>query len=253
MLFKWWRNRRRRRWLKQPFPPTWEPHLAALPFFKKLNADEQQDLRGLVHVFIREKYWESCGGLQMDNHIKVVIAAQACLLILRLDHEWYKNVTSILVYPSAFLNNMPNAGPGGVVGTAEAPHAGEAWLGGEVILAWDSAYAGGRNPDDGHNTVYHEFAHKLDMLDGYADGAPPLGDCEQQRRWAEVLSKHFSHLKKATAAGRRTLIDPYGTTNPAEFFAVATEVFFEKGAQLKRIRPNLYDSMASFYLQDPAA
>jgi MtfA peptidase len=253
MVFKWWRDRRRRRWLKQPFPPTWEPHLAALPFFKKLNQGEQQHLRELVHVFIREKSWEGCGGLQLDNHIKVVIAAQACLLILRLDHEWYKNVSSILVYPSAFFNNMPNTGPGGVVGTSNAPHAGEAWLGGEVILAWDSAFAGGRNSSDGHNTVYHEFAHKLDMLDGYADGAPPLGDRAQQKRWAEVLSEHFADLRERTANGRRTVMDSYGATNAAEFFAVATEVFFEKGAQLKRIRPDLYECMAAFYLQDPAA
>ncbi len=252
MLLKWWRNRRRRQWLKQPFPPTWEPHLNALPFFQRLNADEQKHLRDLVHVFIREKNWEGCGGLELDNHIKVVIAAQACLLILRLDHAWYRNVNSILVYPSAFLNKMPSAGPGGVVGTSSAPHAGEAWLGGEVILAWDSAYSGGRNPEDGRNTVYHEFAHKLDMLDGYADGAPPLGDREQQTRWAEVLSEHFAHLRSATAAGRRTLIDAYGTTNAAEFFAVATEVFFEKGAQLRQIRPDLYDCMSSFYLQSPA-
>lgn len=253
MLFKWWRKQRRRRLLKQPFPPTWEPHLASLPFFSRLSDEDQQRLRNLVHVFIREKNWEGCGGLQLDNHIKVVIAAQACLLILRLDHAWYRKVSSILVYPSAFLNNIPNAGPGGVVATADAPHAGEAWLGGEVILAWDSAFAGGRNPDDGHNTVFHEFAHKLDMLDGYADGAPPLGNREQQKRWAEVLSKHFIKLRADADAGRRTLLDKYGATNAAEFFAVATEVFFERGKQLKELRPNLYACISSFYQQDPAA
>lgn len=253
MLLKWWRNRRRRQWLNEPFPSTWEPHLTAIPFFQKLNGDDQKHLRNLVHVFIREKNWEGCGGLELNNQIKVVIAAQACLLILRLDHDYYHNVNSILVYPSAFYNNMPSAGPGGVVGTSNTPHAGEAWLGGEVILAWDSAFAGGRNPEDGHNTVIHEFAHKLDMLDGSADGAPPLGDREQQKRWAEVLSEHFAHLRQATAAGRRTLIDSYGTTNAAEFFAVASEVFFEKGAQLQRIRPDLYDCLCQFYGQDPAA
>ncbi|MBC8405618.1 MAG: zinc-dependent peptidase [Planctomycetes bacterium] len=241
------RNWRRRRWLKQPIPPTWLPHLNGLPFYKQLAVDEQSHLQELVQVFVREKYWEGCGGLDLDNHIKVVIAAQACYLILHLDHDWYRNVKTILVYPTAFLSNMPATGPDGVVGPASAPHAGEAWMSGQVILAWDSAFSGGRNPDDGHNTVYHEFAHKLDMLDGFADGAPPLGSRDQQKRWTEVLSQHFKHLRADTAVGRRQLIDSYGATNPAEFFAVATEVFFERGAKMKKLSPDLFECLEHFY------
>jgi Mlc titration factor MtfA (ptsG expression regulator) len=206
----------------------------------------------MTQVFVHEKNWEGCGGLKLDPSIRVCIAAQACLLILHLDHEWYRKVSSILVYPGAFLSNMPSVGPGGVVRTAETAHAGEAWLGGEVILAWDSAFHGGRNPDDGRNTVFHEFAHKLDMLDGYADGTPPLGNSPQQKEWTAVLTKEFSELCADTTAGRNTLLDSYGSTNPAEFFAVATEIYFERGADMARASPDLYQCLANFYNQNSA-
>jgi MtfA peptidase len=244
---------RRRRILRAAFPATWEPHLQGLPFFHQLTEPEQQKLRCMVQVFIAEKNWEGCGGLRLDNCIKVGIAAQACLLILNLDHDWYRKIPSILVYPSAFRSNLAETGPAGVVGPHTGARAGEAWLVGPIILAWDSAFAGGRDPNDGQNTVFHEFAHKLDMLDGYADGLPPLGTAEQQRLWSTTLGRQFEQLRLKVAQGHHSFLDGYGATNPAEFFAVASETFFERGAQMRQTIPDLYQCLQQFYRQDPAS
>lgn len=253
MPFTFIRNWKRKRILRKPFPPTWEPHLRGLPFFLELNGEEQNNLRGLVQVFLAEKQFEGCGGLKLDNAIRVGIAAQACLLVLHLNHDWYHRVRTILVYPSSFRSNFAETGPGGVVGPPPASaHAGEAWLGGEVILAWDSAFEGGRDGSDGRNPVFHEFAHKLDMLDGYADGTPPLASREQAEAWRIIATESFQALRHHAEARRRTLIDAYGATNPAEFFAVASEVFFEQAPQLKSQEPALYDQLRRFYCQDPA-
>jgi len=246
------RNWKRKRILKQAFPTTWEPHLAGLPFFAELDGAEQNRLRRLIQVFVAEKNWEGCGGLQLDNSIRVGIAAQACLLILHLDHAWYRRVQSILVYPGSFKSSFASVGADGVVRPADGAHAGEAWLGGEVILAWDQAFSGGRDHTDGRNPVFHEFAHKLDMLDGYADGSPPFSDAERAQAWSALASQDFKELRADIAAGRKTLIDPYGATNPAEFFAVATETFFEQGPQLKQAHPELYRHLRMIYRQDPA-
>lgn len=247
------RNWKRRRIQKQAFPPTWEPHLRGLPFFATLNGEEQQKLRKLIQVFLAEKHFEGCGGLQVDNAMRVSIAAQACLLILHLDHDWYHRVRTVLLYPSSFRSSFPETSAGGVVGPpSEMPHAGEAWLGGEVILAWDSAFAGGRDGTDGTNPVFHEFAHKLDMLDGFADGTPPLASREQAEAWRAIATQAFQELRGQAEARRRTLLDHYGATSPAEFFAVATEHFFEQAIQLREAQPGLYDQLRRFYRQDPA-
>jgi MtfA peptidase len=253
MPFTFLRKWKRKRILRKPFPPTWEPHLRGLPFFLELNGEEQDKLRGMVQVFLAEKQFEGCGGLTLDNGIRVGIAAQACLLVLHLDHDWYHRVRTILVYPTSFRSNFAETGPGGVVGPpSAAAHAGEAWLGGEVILAWDSAFTGGRDGSDGRNPVFHEFAHKLDMLDGYADGTPPLASREQAEAWRIIATESFQTLRAQAEARQRTLIDAYGASNPAEFFAVASEVFFEQAPQLKSQEPALYDQLRRFYRQDPA-
>lgn len=253
MPFTLLRNWKRKRLLKQPFPPTWEPHLQGLPFFHQLNGEEQNKLRGMVQVFVAEKHYEGCGGQAIDNAIRVGIAAQACLLILHLDHDWYHRVRTILVYPSSFQSSFAETGPGGVIGPpSHAPHAGEAWLGGEVIFAWDSAFAGGRDGEDGRNPVFHEFAHKLDMLDGFADGTPPIASQDQAEAWRVIATQALQQLRTDAEARRTTLLDPYGATSPAEFFAVATECFFEQARKLKETHPGLYEQLRRFYRQDPA-
>ena len=201
-------------------------------------------------MLVDEKDWEGCGGLEMTDEIRVTIAAQACLLILNIEHEYYRRVTSILVYPAAY-KTMPSRGRDGVIREGQA-NLGEAWLRGPVVLSWDDARRGALDPKDGHNLVFHEFAHKLDMLDGAADGTPPLADQETLRQWVQTMTREFAALRDAAERGRKTVLDTYGATNPAEFFAVATECFFEKARQLRQRHPSVYELLKDYYQQDPA-
>ena len=201
-------------------------------------------------MLVDEKDWEGCGGLEMTDEIRVTIAAQACLLILNIEHEYYRRVTSILVYPAAY-KTMPSRGRDGVIREGQA-NLGEAWLRGPVVLSWDDARRGALDPKDGHNLVFHEFAHKLDMLDGAADGTPPLADQETLRQWVQTMTREFAALRDAAERGRKTVLDTYGATNPAEFFAVATECFFEKARQLRQRHPAVYELLKDYYQQDPA-
>jgi Mlc titration factor MtfA (ptsG expression regulator) len=251
------RERRRQKLLAAPFPAGWEDHiLRNVAHYRWLDAREQQHLRELVRIFVAEKHWEGCGGLALDDEIRVTIAAQACLLVLALPNDLYRNVRSILVYPSTVLL------PPRRIGSFEVPLApvegplpilGEAQRQGPVILVWDTVKRTGRHPESGHNVVYHEFAHKLDMLDGRADGTPPLHGRAEYQRWARVCSREFLALREQAARGAHTLLDAYGATNEAEFFAVATELFFDRPEELRRHHAELYAVLQAFYRQDPAA
>jgi len=255
VLFDWLlrplRHARRERLLAEEFPAAWSPIVARLPFYQALDERGRQRVRDDLRVLVAEKNWEGCGGLELTDEIKVTIAAQASLLLLNIEHEYYRYVTSILVYPAAY-RTMPKRGADGVVREGHA-NLGEAWQRGPVILSWDDAQRGALDPKDGHNLVFHEFAHKLDMLDGAADGTPPLADQEQLQRWVATMTREFEALRDAAARGRATVIDTYGATNPAEFFAVATECFFEKGPQLRARHRALYELLRDYYHQDPAA
>lgn len=244
------RTWRRRRLLAQPFPPAWEPHLARLPFYERMEATSRQRLRDDLRILIAEKNWEGCGGLALTDEMRVVIAATAALLLLGLDHDHYQRVSSILVYPSGW--RVPGRmSPSGEL-QPERSHLGEAWQQGPVVLAWDAARHGSFDPKDGHNLVLHEFAHQLDFMDGIADGRPPLRASTDARTWRETLQREFDALTAADDRGKKTLLDPYGATNPAEFFAVATECFFERGPSLRARHPALYDELRRYYGQDPA-
>jgi MtfA peptidase len=257
-MFEWWRERRREKILEQPFP---DAMLAVLErnvkHYPLLTPTEQKHLRDLVQVFVAEKSWEGCGGLTLTDEMKVTIAAQACLLVLALPHRLFENVESILVYPSTVLR--PAETPGVFVQARELivgePTAlfGEAHQRGPVVLAWDRVLWDGRRPHDGHNLVYHEFAHKLDMLDGDADGTPPLASSEERERWRVVCERAFLALRKRVRRGGHGVIDDYGATNEAEFFAVVTEHFFDRPTELQQAEPELYDLLREFYRQDPAA
>jgi Mlc titration factor MtfA (ptsG expression regulator) len=206
-----------------------------------------------LRIFVSEKSWEGCGGLRMTDEIKVTIAAQACLLVLGMEHNYYDRVLSILVYPHGYRATAPeDAPPGVIVDTGEA-RLGEAHYRGPVILSWAEVLQDGRHPRRGKNLVFHEFAHQLDMLDGVIDGTPPLKDAEQARRWHRVMTAEYKRLIEESQEGRATLLDEYGTTNEAEFFAVATECFFDKPVPLSRRHPQLYALLAEYYHQDPAA
>ena len=247
--FSWFRRRRRRKLLATPFPAEWVSFLVELPFYAGLNADERGRLHDILRVIIAEKDWEGCNGLELTDEIMVVIAAQAALLLLEIEHDHYRRVRSILVYPTAYGENAPRRGQGGIVGDGQR-NLGEAWYRGPVILSWDSAVHGAVDPKDGHNLVWHEFAHKLDMMDGYIDGTPPLLRKEDYKLWTRIMTAEFENLKGR--GGRRAVLDRYGATNEAEFFAVATESFFEKSLQMEKKHPELYDLLRTYYRQDPA-
>lgn len=254
MVFSWLlrplRHAARRALLEQPFPAEWEPHLQRLPFFHRLDERGQQRIRDDLRVLVDEKNWEGCGGLEMTDEIRVTIAAQASLLLLNIEHDYYRDAESILVYPSAYKTS-PSRDAAGVVREGQA-NLGEAWRRGPVVLSWDATLHGALDPKDGHNLVLHEFAHKLDMLDGAADGTPPLDDNDQVAQWVKTMTREYAALRKDAEDGRASVLDTYGATNPAEFFAVATECFFEKSRQLKQRHPRLYECLQDYYQQDPA-
>jgi hypothetical protein len=257
VLFSWLADRRRTKILETPFPSEWLAILAErVPYYATLDDDEQQHLRQLVQVFVAEKNWEGAGDLEMNDDVRVTIAAQACLLILGLEHDMYRQVDSIIVYPSTvvapppqqgFFSSAPQLHGGGM------PILGQAFSRGPVILVWDAVRKGAANPKDGHNVVFHELAHKLDMLGGGADGVPPLPDGATYDRWVEVFTREYELLKKQAAAGRRTYLDEYALTNGPEFFAVATEHFFEQPERMARDHAAMYGMLRDFYRQDPAA
>jgi Mlc titration factor MtfA (ptsG expression regulator) len=254
MLFSWWKSRRRRKVIERPFPDEWVGLLARnFPHWALLDEQEQLRLQHLVQVLLDEKSWTGCGGLAMTDEIRLRVAAQAALLILSIPHDYYDNVESILVYPSSYM--LPRARAVGPRLLAEEKLAvqGSAHHGGPVVLSWDSARSGGRNAHDGHNLVYHEFAHKLDMLDGVVDGTPELESMRELHAWVQVMTAEFERLQKDAKRGKKTLLDKYGATNPGEFFAVATEVFFEKPVQLRTRHAELYEVLRDFYQQDLAA
>jgi len=255
-VFKWIQRRRRKQLLSKPFPGAWEAIIRGnVAHDAWLNIEERKHLRDLVRVFVAEKSWEGCGGLVLTDEIRVTVAAQACLLILKRPDDLYRKVHSILIYPSTVV--IPPRRPGAFEIPNQPiresqPILGEAKLRGPVILVWDAVKRTGRHPESGHNVVYHEFAHKLDMLDGRADGTPPMAEHTEIQRWREVCSREYLALREQKARGQKSLLDAYGATNEAEFFAVATEHFFDQPSALRSHHPDLYEVLQAFYRQDPA-
>ncbi len=255
-MFHWFRDRRRTKARKRRFPAEWETFVRAnVAHYCMLDESERAELRALIQVFLEEKHWEGCGGLELTDEIRITITAQACLLLLGLPHNYYRNVDSILVYPSTVV--PPEYRPGFFENVnrpveSPVPLMGQAFAQGPVILVWDAVLHGARHPEQGHNVVYHEFAHKLDMLDGAADGTPPLADRKQLAEWVAVCSREFLRLRNLAGKGHKTFLDAYGAKNEAEFFAVATEEFFDRPIALKEHSPALYHVLSSYYRQDPA-
>jgi len=253
MIFGWLKKRRRRKILAQPFPEEWTVILHRnLPFYSDLSADERSTLRDMLRIFIAEKSWEGCGGLEMNDEIRVTIAAQACLLLLGLDGVEFDTPKTILVYPAEFFDRQREAWEDGFVVDNSGGRLGEAWYRGPVVLSWADARRGGRNPYDGVNVVFHEFAHQLDMQDGVVNGTPPLESRAAERRWQEVMTIEYDRLVARSRRGRATLLDHYGAQDPGEFFAVSTECFFERSSAFELRHRELYDVLRDYYGQDPA-
>lgn len=212
--------------------------------YGRLPSGLRDELDGLMHVFISEKAFEACGGLDaVTPHMQRVIAAQACLLLLRVNHNFYEKLRTVLVYPGAYKAQ-------GMHG-AEDVRLGESWGSGSVVLSWESVVSGGRNAEDGHDVTIHEFAHQLDQRDGAGDGVPVLSGSGMYRDWAAAFSPAFEQLQQSVEKGKRDVLDDYGAENPAEFFAVATETFYEKPEQLSKAYPALYEQLCKYYGVDP--
>ncbi len=256
LMFDWLSNRRRKKLTESPFPPVWEDIVRRnVAHYCMLDTVEQARLRALIQVFIAEKDWEGCGGLELTDEILVTISAQACLLLLCTPHNYYRNVQTILVYPSTVVPPQRRLGHfETVLAPLEIAHPilGQAFQQGPLILVWDAALRGGRHPELGHNVIYHEFAHKLDMLDGAADGTPPLRNRDEYRDWVIICSREYLRLKNAAERGKKTFLDAYGATSEAEFFAVATEQFFDQPIRMTEHAPDLYRVLKEYYRQDPA-
>ncbi|MEI6207896.1 MAG: M90 family metallopeptidase [Desulfuromonadales bacterium] len=255
-MLHWLRDHRRTEIRKRLFPAEWEAYVTAnMAHYSMLDEAERTELQAMMQVFLEEKQWEGCGGLELTDEIRVTIAAQACLLQLKLPHDYYRNVESILVYPSTVVPPERHIRVFENVSEpveASIPILGQAFMQGPVILVWDALLQGARHPEQGHNLVYHEFAHKLDMLDGAADGTPPLADSEQLAEWVSVCSREFLRLRGLADKGHKTFLDSYGAKNEAEFFAVATEEFFDRPLALKKHASDLYHVLKAYYRQDPA-
>ncbi len=242
---------RQRRVLEQPF----KPHLLAivrttLPFFPKMSADEQKQLLDLIRLFLADKTFHGCAGQTIDDTVRVTIAAQACLLLLNRGTSVFPNLKHILVYPSSFVREREFEDEDGVVSTVSEDLLGESWQEGKVILAWDDVEYGTESVGDGENVVLHEFAHQLDSESGTQDGAPILKR-NDPAEWKAVMTAAFEALNESADLNEETLLDPYGAEDPAEFFAVATETFFERAEELALDHPALFAELKKFYCVDP--
>jgi len=243
-----------RRWRvrQQPFPEAWREILRRrVPYFRLLPADLQLQLKKRIQVFLAEKPFIGCAGLEVTDEMRVTIAAQACLLVLNRWTNDFANLRQILVYPGAFIVDRVHTDGAGVLQDRRHVLSGESWSQGQVILSWDDVVEGASVVDDGRNVVIHEFAHQLDQENGHANGAPVLGGRRRRERWARVLGEEFVELQGRAEHGEPSLLSHYGAANPAEFFAVASEVFFEQAERMAVEHSELYRELSRFYWVNP--
>lgn len=250
--FRKWRHERVLKTAGIP-DPLWHAATTALPFLAIYNPTELERLRALVVLFLDAKSIVGARGHEVTPLQRVIIAIQACVLILNLDLSWYEDFENIVVYPGEFVPGWEFEDEAGVVHRQEGPIAGEAMHRGPVMLSWPDVEASADWAATGMNLVIHEFAHKLDMRSGDADGCPPLPPGMSARRWKEVLDAAYGHFTARVRLGRHTSIDPYAAEHPAEFFAVLAEVFFADPQCLRTEYRALYDLYAEFFGQNPAA
>lgn len=249
-VIRWWRKSRelstRAKLMAQALSKSdWVMIDRAVPILQKMPKDLRMKIDGLVQVMLAEKSFEACGGLsEVTREMKLVVLAQAAMLLVGRSHDFYPHLRSILLYPDAYQSSDEEEG--------HSVRLGESWGSGSVVLAWKSVLAGSRNDEDGQNVVLHEFAHQLDQEDGSSDGLPVLAEGMSHAAWAAAFRASYEGFCEDVDAGKRTVLDDYGATNPAEFFAVATETFFEKAEQLRDVHGEVYGQLKAYYGVDPA-
>jgi Mlc titration factor MtfA (ptsG expression regulator) len=238
----------RRRGLADDWEAVVSEHLG---IWRTFDSSERDRLAGIADWLLRHKHWEAARGFELDDIVPTIIAVQAGILVLALDIGFYREVSAIVVFPTTIFSHGPHAGPvPGTLSDDVVPLLGQAQdRHGAILVAWDDAHRAARHPGHGRNVVFHEFAHKIDMLDNLIDGTPPLDTKEQLARWVAVCTEPYAELRAGTP---RPPLDPYGGESPAEFFAVATETFFDTPLALEANEPALFDVLRDFYLQDPA-
>ncbi|MCL1494522.1 MAG: zinc-dependent peptidase [Pseudanabaena sp. Salubria-1] len=247
LLVKWQRDRL----MAQQFPKSWLSIIESnLSIYKSLTSEQQKELLGYIQVFLKEKQFIGCLGLQITEEIKVTIAAIACLLLFGDRKTYFPNLRSVLVYPHAYIVNELTMNSY-VVEERRVARLGESWTRDQLVLSWEQVQQDIRNWKDGHNVILHEFAHQLDQEDGQAEGVPILARALDYEVWKQVMSAEYLQLCDRVENGQKTVLDNYGATSPAEFFAVATETFFEKPKQLNQKHEVLYEILQRYYRLDP--
>ncbi|MGZ5182781.1 MAG: M90 family metallopeptidase [Ramlibacter sp.] len=249
----WWVPRwRLQRALARPFDPA----LAAIiernvVQYRGMPEIQRAELRRLVQQFLLQKKFIGCDGLELTEEMPVTIAAHACLLLMGRPSKVYPGLHTVLVYPGAFLVPRRQVDAAGVVTEERQDLLGESWGDGRVVLSWDHVRRAGNEVPPGQNVVLHEFAHQLDSESGSNNGAPWLGARERYQRWSQVLGRHFEQLRADAWYGQYGVLDHYGASSPAEFFAVATESFFEQPYRVAARHPDLYEEFVRYYRVDP--
>jgi Mlc titration factor MtfA (ptsG expression regulator) len=249
----WFRDWRRSRVLQQARLDAglWQQTIDRYDFLRVLSRQEQVRLKDHAVLFLHEKVMHGAGGLTLRDDMRIAIAAQACILILNLDVDFYRGWVDIIVYPDEFVAEYEFTDDDGVVHAVKEPITGESWLGGPLILSW--ADADGAGQGTGYNVVIHEFAHKIDMLNGDANGYPPLHADMSRSDWVQAFTAAYEQLCVAVERGEETAIDAYAGEDPSEFFAVMSEAFFELPVLVQGQYPGVYHQLCRFYRQDPAA
>ncbi len=250
-MFSFFRTRRRRKLLAEPFPPWWEAILRRnVGHYPRLAPGEQARLRDATRILVAEKTWEGCGGLFVTDEIKVTVAAQAALLLLGSDHDYYARVASVVVYPNTFRTPNPED-DWEDDWLSDTILSGQAVYRGPVILSWDEVLAEGRDPTAGYNVVLHEFAHQLDFLDNVVNGTPPLDDPQLAARWRDVMQAAFDAHRAALDRGEETFFTEHAADDETEFFADATEAFYCQPAAMRAEYPGVYELLEGYYRVDP--
>jgi len=253
VIFTLLKQSRRRRLRARPFPKKWltliQRHVV---FFHRLSAGDRAELLGHIQVFLAEKRFEGCGDFVITDEVRVTIAAQACLLLLHRRTDYFPGLVTILVYPLTYVVEEKRQVGEHLWEEGTVSRLGETGRRmGSLVLSWGAVKHGAADPSDGKNVVLHEFAHQLDFENEATDGVPELSTREQQIAWAEVMRSEYASLRAADESGIPTLLDTYGATNPAEFFAVSVEAFFEQPRALQAHHPKLYAELQTYFQQDP--
>ncbi|MCW8809919.1 MAG: zinc-dependent peptidase [Ignavibacteriaceae bacterium] len=248
------KKRRREKLRNKELKPEWkEIIIKNIKFYSLLSEEMKKELHGLIQIFMDEKTFEGCEGLELTDKIKITIASQACILLLGRKSDIYPTLRTILVYPHAYFAPLKQRMEDGSIIEGYQARLGESWSRGQVVLAWDEILQDTNDIHDGHNLVLHEFAHQLDNESGAAEGIPEFDKRSSYIVWARVLTNEYNKLISDIVHQKHPLLDQYGATNPAEFFAVATEYFFERPIELKNLHSELYEQFKNFFKLDTAA